>query len=227
HRRLDRAVGRDAAGLRAEDCAAPADLRRAPEARLRAARPAKVIRPALATALFAVAIATGQAFDSARAWEHLRQLVAIGPRPSGSAAIDDTRRYITKQLAAEGLSAREPTWEAQTPIDRARRVTRVATTRGPGKERIAFAGHYATKLYREFRFVGASDGGSSAAFLIELARVLKARRNAFTIELLFLDGEEARLPEGNGLDNTYGSPHYVAAAKADGSLRSPRAPVPV
>jgi len=68
------------------------------------------------------------------------------------------------------------------------------------------AGHYDTKLYRQFRFVGASDGGSSAAFLLELARVLRARKNPLTIELLFLDGEEARMPEWNGTDNTYGRP---------------------
>ena len=30
-------------------------------------------------------------FDSNRAWEHLRQLVAIGPRPAGSAGIRPRR----------------------------------------------------------------------------------------------------------------------------------------
>ena len=39
-------------------------------------------------------------FDSNRAWEHLRQLVAIGPRPAGSPAIEQTRKYIKEQLAA-------------------------------------------------------------------------------------------------------------------------------
>jgi glutaminyl-peptide cyclotransferase len=85
------------------------------------------------------------------------------------------------------------------------------------------AGHYDTKLYREFRFVGASDGGSSAAFLLELARALKGRRNPMTIELLFLDGEEARMPDWHGTDNTYGSRHYVEMAKHDGSLAALKA----
>src|SRR5204863_1035733 len=117
----------------------------------------------------------------------------------------------------------EQTWEDQTPIDKVRMVNLIATIPGARKERIVFAGHYDTKLYREFRFVGASDGGSSAAFLIELARVLKARKNPFTVEILFLDGEEARLPDWSGTDNTYGSRHYVAVAKRDGSLASLRA----
>jgi Zn-dependent M28 family amino/carboxypeptidase len=56
-----------------------------------------------------------------------------------------------------------------------------------------------------------------------MARVLKARRNALTIELVFLDGEEARLWEWQGTDNTYGSRHYVEMAKRDGSIASLKA----
>src|SRR5262252_702533 len=62
------------------------------------------------------------AFDSGRAWEHLRQLVAIGPRPSGSPAIEQTRKYIKDQLAAVGLTAVEQRWEDRTPVDRVHMV---------------------------------------------------------------------------------------------------------
>jgi glutaminyl-peptide cyclotransferase len=162
-------------------------------------------------------------FDSSRAWEHLRQLVAIGPRPSGSAAIEQTRKYIREQLAAAGLTPVEQAWDEQTPLDKVKMVNLSVTIPGARKERLVIAGHYDTKLYRQFRFVGASDGGSSAAFLLELARVLKTRRNPMTIELLFLDGEEARLPDWSGTDNTYGSRHYVELARRDGSLATLKA----
>src|SRR5258706_3721051 len=162
-------------------------------------------------------------FDSGRAWEHLRQLVAIGPRPSGSPAIEQTRKYIKEQLAANGLTAVEQVWDDQTPLDKVHMVNLVVTIPGARRERIVIAGHYDTKLYRQFRFVGASDGGSSAAFLLEIARVLKGRRNPMTIEILFLDGEEARLPDWSGSDNTYGSRHYVGAARRDGSLATLKA----
>ena len=88
--------------------------------------------------------------------------------------------------------------------------------------KVPFLSPSTKKRFPQFRFVGANDGGSSAAFLIELARVLKARRNGLTIELLFLDGEEAVL-EWQGLDHTYGSRYYVAHAKRDGSLASLKA----
>jgi hypothetical protein len=161
-------------------------------------------------------------FDSGRAWEHLRQLVAIGPRPSGSPAIEQTRKYIKDQLTAAGVAFTDQTWDDETPLGKVRMSNLIATIPGARKDRLVIAGHYDTKLFRQFRFVGASDGGSSAAFLLELARVLKTRRNPLTIELLFLDGEEA-VVEWEGNDHTYGSRHYVDAAKKDGSLATLKA----
>jgi glutaminyl-peptide cyclotransferase len=157
-------------------------------------------------------------FDSNRAWEHLRQIVSMGPRPSGSPAIEQTRQYIKNQLGAVGVAVAEQKWVDDTPAGKVPMVNLIATIPGTRKDRIVFAGHYDTKRFAQFRFVGASDGGSSAAFVVELARVLKARRNPFTVELLFLDGEEAVNEVWAGTDNTYGSRHYVDAARRDGSL---------
>jgi glutaminyl-peptide cyclotransferase len=178
--------------------------------------------------LLAAAVAFGQAaapvFDSGRAWEHLRQIVALGPRPAGSLALEQTRKYITAQLGAAGLNVTEQAWDAQTPAGPLRMVNLIATIPGARDDRILISGHYDTKRYREFRFVGANDGGSSAAFLLEIARVLKARRNPLTIELLFLDGEEALCRDWDECgrpgapDNTYGSRHYVVDGKRRGTL---------
>ena len=103
-------------------------------------------------------------------------------------------------------------------------VNLIATIPGARADRIVLSGHYDTKQFREFRFVGANDGGSSTAFLLEMARVLKARRNPLTIELLFLDGEEAFCRDWDECgrpgapDNTYGSRYYVADGKRRGTL---------
>jgi glutaminyl-peptide cyclotransferase len=177
----------------------------------------------LALALLVQAPAAPQ-FDSNRAWEHLRQLVALGPRPAGSPAIEQARSYIKEQLKSIGLTVAEQAWDDQTPLGPVHMVNLIATIPGPSSARLVIAGHYDTKRFREIRFVGANDGGSSAAFVIELARVLKARRNALTIELLFLDGEEAVI-EWQGTDHTYGSRHYVEAAKRSGALASVKAMV--
>lgn len=161
-------------------------------------------------------------FDRTRAFEHLRRQVAFGPRPAGSAVLADCRRYIVAELKAAGVGVREQAFEPQTPAGRLRMVNLIATIPGTRPDRIVIATHYDTKLFKEFRFVGASDGASSTAAVLELARVLKARRNEFTIELLFLDGEEA-VVEWRGDDHTYGSRHYVQAARQAGTLASLKA----
>jgi Zn-dependent M28 family amino/carboxypeptidase len=158
------------------------------------------------------------AFDGANAYEHVRQVVAIGPRPAGSPGAAATRAYITKQLTALGIKTEEQAFEASTPIGKVKMVNLRATIPGSGSTRIIIAGHYDTKIFREFPFVGANDGGSSTAFLIEFARALKGRTNAHPIELLFLDGEEAT-GDWRGTDHTYGSRYYVSAARKDNTLK--------
>jgi Zn-dependent M28 family amino/carboxypeptidase len=162
-------------------------------------------------------------FDSARAYEHLRQVVSFGPRPAGSPALERTREYVIGQLMSAGIPTERQSFVAKTPIGDISMVNLIATIPGKRSERIAIAGHYDTKLFREFRFVGANDGGSSTAFLIELARVLKPRANPFTIELIFFDGEEATLRDWGGTDHTYGSQYYVDHARKSGTLASLRA----
>ena len=103
----------------------------------------------------------------------------------------------------------------------------------PGKrpERILFTGHYDTKMLKDSVFVGASDGASSAAMLIELARVFKDRTREFTYEFVWLDGEEAFCMEWSECgkpgspDNTYGSRYYVQSAEKAGAASSIKANV--
>ena len=175
-------------------------------------------------------------FDGTRAHEHVRQLVAIGPRVAGTPGAKQTRDYISNEMKALGLAVEEQPFEGATPIGPVKMVNlRVmilggnaspgsgqALSTDSGQARVIIAGHYDTKRFHDFTFVGASDGGSSTAFLIEIARVLKSRKNALPIELLFLDGEEA-VGEWQGTDHTYGSRYYVEAARKAGSLSSIRA----
>jgi len=161
-------------------------------------------------------------FDGAKAWDHLRAQVALGPRPAGSPAIIETRRYISDQLKAGGLAVREQPFTGNTPTGPISMVNLIATIPGRRADRIVIGTHYDTKRFREFRFLGASDAASSTAVVLELARVLKAQQPEYTIELLFLDGEEA-VVEWQGNDNTYGSRYYVQAAQQSGAIAGVKA----
>jgi len=172
-------------------------------------------------------------FDGSRAYEDVRQLVAIGTRVAGTPGAQAARDYIRKQLKAAGLTVEEQPFDATTPLGRVKMVNLRATlpaahgrgaTGGAAQSgaRLVIGGHYDTKLFKDFTFVGANDGGSSAAFLIELGRALKSRPNAVPIELLFLDGEEA-VVDWQGQDHTYGSRYYVDAARKAGTLKDIKA----
>jgi glutaminyl-peptide cyclotransferase len=168
-------------------------------------------------------------FDGSRAYEDVRQLVAIGPRVAGTPGAETAREYIRTQLQAVGVTVEEQPFEVTTPLGRVKMVNLRATlpaAQGRGATstatqsgaRLVIGGHYDTKLFKDFTFVGANDGGSSAAFLIELGRALKSRSNRMPIELLFLDGEEA-IVDWQGQDHTYGSRYYVDAARKAGTLK--------
>jgi Zn-dependent M28 family amino/carboxypeptidase len=180
----------------------------------------------LLLALAAGAGASGQAppaFDSTRAYAHVREQVGLGPRPAGTPANLKLRQYLIKALADAGYKATEQPFEATTPVGRVKMANVVATLAGERPERILLTSHFDSKPIEEFRFLGANDGASSTGALLELARVLKARsRPRFTIEFVFFDGEEA-YGEWREPNHTYGSRHYVQAAKTAGSLGSIRA----
>ena len=187
--------------------------------RHRLSRAALLLPAALACAV----TQTTTSFDGAKAFEHARQLVDIGPRVAGTDGARAARAYIAKEMDALGLKAIEQPFEAKTPLGMVKMANVRVTLPGAAPSgRLIIAGHYDTKLFKEFRFVGANDGGSSAAFLIEMARVLKDRKNALPIELLFFDGEEAVI-DWKANDHTYGSRYYVDAARNDGTLKNIRA----
>jgi glutaminyl-peptide cyclotransferase len=161
--------------------------------------------------------ATALKFDGTRAWTDLQRQVGFGPRPSGTPALVKTRQYILEQLKAAGIRAQEQPFTAATPAGPVTMANVIATIPGRRPERIVLASHYDTKR-APFKFVGANDGASSTAAVLELGRALAASQPAFTIELLFLDGEEAVNWDWAGTDNTYGSRHYVQAAQKAGTL---------
>ena len=143
-------------------------------------------------------------FDGAAALRHVERLVAIGPRPAGSPGAARARTYIVDELRKAGISVRVEAFDAATPHGRLPMANVVATVPGRRKDVIMIAGHYDTKWFREIKFVGANDGGSSAALLIELARRLHARPREYTYWVVWFDGEEAR-ETWTATDSLYGS----------------------
>jgi glutaminyl-peptide cyclotransferase len=161
-------------------------------------------------------------FDSAKAWDHVRAQVAIGPRVAGTPANAAARKHLVDTLGGFGIKATEQAFTASTPQGPVAMANIIATLPGTRAEKIVLGSHFDTKLFRDARFVGANDGASSTAALLEIGRVLAGRPRPFTIELVFFDGEEAFV-EWGPTDGTYGSRHYVDALRRANAVNSVRA----
>jgi glutaminyl-peptide cyclotransferase len=158
--------------------------------------------------LVLVAVAGGaekSRVDGAAALRHVEQLVAIGPRVAGTPGGVKAREYIVRELRKiKGAQVQVRPFEAQTPHGTLPMANVVAVVVGKRPDVVMLAGHYDTKLFKEFRFVGANDGGSSTALLIELTRRLAAAPRDYTYWVVWFDGEEARAT-WTDRDSLYGS----------------------
>lgn len=164
-------------------------------------------------------------FDGDRALDHVRKQVEFGPRPPASPELEKTRAYLVDQLRSFGLTVTTDEFQATTPVGPRKMANIVAELPGSSSDIVIISSHYDTKLMKEFKFVGANDGGSSTGAVIEIARVLGMKKQSLklTYRFVFFDGEEAFCANWDDCnnpnpadpskplpDNTYGSRHYVS-----------------
>jgi len=169
-------------------------------------------------------------FDGARAFEHVRRLVEIGPRTPDSDGIRRAQAYIIGQLKSYGCQVEEHDFHGSTPLGNLAMKNIVVKLRGTSSGIILYATHYDT--VRIPNFVGADDGGSGTGTMLELARLFCARKNSLNVWIAFFDGEEA---QGNWTDaasvrwnsdssnNTYGSREMAAQMALSGELKRVKA----
>src|SRR6202790_3729508 len=178
--------------------------------------------PQAATFPPAPAPETSGGFDAARAYKHVEQLVAIGPHPAGSEGIRRAQEYIIGQLKSFGCPVEEQDFHApSTPVGDVAMKNILVKIPSASPNILIFSSHCDTK--RLDNFVGANDGGSSTGVLLELARLLCARKNAETIWLAFFDGEEDFNVTWNNRDDTYGSRELAASLALSGDLKRVKA----
>jgi hypothetical protein len=122
-------------------------------------------------------------FDAPAAMALLEQQIALGPRPAGS----DASRTLAERLRRE-----LPHGSFQDVPGGLRNV--VGSVEGSAPERVVVVGaHYDTTHLPGF--VGANDGASGTAVVVELARRLEPRDVRPTIVFVLFDGEES--PQGS------------------------------
>jgi len=131
--------------------------------------------------------------------------------------LERARAYIERQLSVAGAEIREDPFVATTPMGKIPMTNVIGVIHRENPTVVILAGHYDTATIAGVRFVGANDGGSSAAFLLEMARVLSNRKNTFTYWVVFFDGEET-LKQWSASDSLYGSRHLAEKLSREGKL---------
>jgi glutaminyl-peptide cyclotransferase len=170
--------------------------------------------------------------DSERAMKYLKEIIAFGPRPLGSASHKKVEDYILAHLKSDTVE--NDNFTADTPEGKLPVHNIVAKFPGTKDGIIVVASHYDTNYpLRNTSFVGANDGGSSSALLLEFANQLRGKKlDGYTVWLVWDDAEEAIKPDGSGglpnempfeQDSLYGITHLAEKWQSDGTLKQIKA----
>ena len=165
----------------------------------------------------------GASFNEVRAMRYVKEIVAFGPRPIGSANHKKVEDYIHSQLKGdlvEDDAFTIETTEGKFPV---RNI--IAKYPGTRDGIIVIASHYDTNYpLRDTAYVGANDGGSSSALLLEIANQLRGKkRDGYSVWLLWDDAEESmRLPWFDP-ESLYGVRHLAQKWQDDGTIKKIKA----
>ncbi len=138
-------------------------------------------------------------FNGQRAYEYLKQVCAIGPRPSGSAGMAAAQKLLTDHFQKAGAKVEMQRFlyllrETNTKVPIGNMIIRWHPER---TERILLCTHYDTLPFplrdpvnRRGKFIGANDGTSGVAIFMELAHEMSTLETKYGVDFVLFDAEE-------------------------------------
>ncbi len=152
--------------------------------------------------------------DGARAYKYLKQLCDLGPRPAGSAANTRQRELVSKHFTANGAKVEEQPFSGRDPKTGAEvaMVNLIGKWNPSRRDRVVIGAHYDTRPFpdeekidsrRGLPFLGANDGASGVALLMEIAHHLDKLPTPWGVDLVIFDGEELVYGGGQNQNGEY------------------------
>lgn len=144
-------------------------------------------------------VAAADGFSGARAMEHLRALCELGPRPSGSVAMAKQRELLAAHFRAAGAGVAGQAFQVRDRRTGAavHMENLIVTWHPDRRDRVLLGAHYDTRPFPDRdpvdprgTFVGANDGASGTAVLMELARFMPALEGPAGVDFVLFDAEE-------------------------------------
>lgn len=157
--------------------------------------------------------------DAERAFGYLTKICDIGPRISGSQGMDRQQTLIAEHFAKLKAQVKFQSFDAPHPQTRTpvRMNNVIVSWDRDAPERVLVACHYDTRpradrdpnpqLAQRGAFLGANDGASGVALLMEMGHHLRQIKPTYGVDFVFFDGEELVY---NPTDNYFlGSEHFA------------------
>jgi hypothetical protein len=139
--------------------------------------------------------------DGERAFGYLKTICDLGPRPAGSAANEEQRKLVAAHFQRMGAVVTEQPFTAPDPLSgRPVSMANLVGSWFPDRtRRVVLCAHYDTRPHpdkepdirlRNAPFIGANDGASGVALLMEIAHHLNDSPTEWGVDLVLFDGEE-------------------------------------
>lgn len=164
-------------------------------------------------------------FSGPRAFAHLETIAGLGPRPSGSAAMVQQRALLAAHFRAAGGTVHGQAFQIRdrrsgAPVHMENLVVEWHPDR---LDRVLVGAHYDTRPFPDRdpvdpkgTFVGANDGASGVALLMELARAMPMLPGPVGVDFVLFDAEEYVFAPRDPyfLGSTFFARQYVAGQQA-------------
>lgn len=149
------------------------------------------------------------------AMREVTDVVALGPRHSGTPGAEQAADYLASRLRALGCKTTVDAFIDETPRGPVTFRNVIGHIPGTHPHRLLLISHYDTKAGISEDFVGANDSGSSTGLMLAMVPALLARGTAGPeILLAFVDGEECH-EAYHSHDGLHGSRRLAATLTAD------------
>lgn len=161
-------------------------------------------------------------FDGRQAYQYLLDICEIGPRISGSEGMAKQQEYLQSRFEEMGATVEYQAFPVPHPetLEPTTMRNMIIQWHPDRKHRILICAHYDTRPFPDQDpvdptglFIGANDGASGPALLLELGKHMKELDRHFGVDFVLFDGEEFvfdRRRDPLFIGSTYFAEEYAA-----------------
>ena len=167
----------------------------------------KILTAVIIVSLYGSSMANVPLFDGSKAFQLLEKQCDMGPRTPGSKAHEQCLNWMLDHLESSGFSVQKQPFPFTNPKSgRVLMLHNVIASLGIQKNRMLLCAHWDTRPWADADpdpanhvqpVMGANDGASGVAVLLEIARLIKKNPPSVGVDIVLFDGEDAGLSGQN------------------------------